>query len=151
MFCFKNSNLTSDIPFRFGKDSEGKYGYIVTDSAGADTVIPFKKGVQPMTFSKTESYNTTDTTYFGESYSYGVDNFTSMTIAVTNVQTAYNFTVSVYGKKADETVDTLVSKGWNTSSLATKTVDISEYVTVTISINQTSGSRPAKRYSISFS
>lgn len=104
-----------------------------------------------MTFSKTESYNTTDTTYFGESYSYGVDNFTSMTITVTNVQTAYNFTVSVYGKKADETVDTLVSKGWNTSSLATKTVDISEYVIVTVSINQTSGSRPAKRYSISFS
>lgn len=35
------SNLTSDIPFRFGKDSEGKYGYIVTDSEGADSVIPF--------------------------------------------------------------------------------------------------------------
>lgn len=40
----QNSNLTSDIPFRFGKNESGEYGYIVTDSEGADSVIPFKKG-----------------------------------------------------------------------------------------------------------
>lgn len=40
-----NFNLTADIPFKFGKNEEGKYGYIVTDEDGADTVIPFKTGV----------------------------------------------------------------------------------------------------------
>ena len=29
--------------FRFGVDSNGNYGYVITDEAGADTVIPFKK------------------------------------------------------------------------------------------------------------
>lgn len=39
------SDLTADgTPFRFGKDADGNYGYIVTDEAGADSVIPFKKG-----------------------------------------------------------------------------------------------------------
>lgn len=104
-----------------------------------------------MTFSKTEAYNTTDTTYFGESYSYGVDNFTSMTIAVTSVQTAYSFSVSVVGVKADGTKTTIASKGWNTSSLSSTTKDISSFTTITVSINQTSSQRPAKRYNISFS
>lgn len=31
------------VPFRFGKDSSGNYGYIL-NQGGADTVIPFKKG-----------------------------------------------------------------------------------------------------------
>lgn len=36
-----NENLTADgTPFRFGKDANGKYGYILTEG-GADTVIPF--------------------------------------------------------------------------------------------------------------
>lgn len=37
------SNLTAsdNVVFRFGKTPEGKYGYVVTDSEGADTVIPF--------------------------------------------------------------------------------------------------------------
>ena len=129
--------------------SDGKLHFV--DSEGADTIIPFKKGIVPMTFSKTEAYSTTDTTYFGESYVYSIDNFKSMTISVTNVQTAYNFSVTVSGKKADGTSKTLASKGWNTSSLGSTTVDISEYVTISVHINQTSGSRPAKRYSISFS
>ena len=35
----------SNVPFRFGVDHDGNYGYILTDeSTGADTVIPFKKG-----------------------------------------------------------------------------------------------------------
>lgn len=38
-----NSNLTADgTPFRFGKDSNGNYGYIIKDEAGADAVIPFR-------------------------------------------------------------------------------------------------------------
>lgn len=38
-----NTNLTADgTPFRFGKDASGSFGYIITDEAGADTVIPFK-------------------------------------------------------------------------------------------------------------
>ena len=42
-----NSNLTADgTPFRFGKDSDGKYGYIITGEDGADTVIPFKSSVE---------------------------------------------------------------------------------------------------------
>lgn len=40
------SNLTAgNVPFRFGINSEGKYGYILTES-GADTVIPFKNGIE---------------------------------------------------------------------------------------------------------
>ena len=38
-----NTNLTADgTPFRFGKDSNGNYGYIIEDEAGADAVIPFR-------------------------------------------------------------------------------------------------------------
>ena len=38
-----NTNLTADgTPFRFGKDSNGNYGYIIKDEAGADAVIPFR-------------------------------------------------------------------------------------------------------------
>lgn len=38
-----SNNLTAadSTVFRFGVDAEGNYGYIVTDSEGADTVIPF--------------------------------------------------------------------------------------------------------------
>lgn len=40
-----NSNLTVDgTPFRFGKDSNGNYGYIITDEDGADSVVPFNRG-----------------------------------------------------------------------------------------------------------
>lgn len=39
-----NSNLTADgTPFRFGKDSDGNYGYIITGEDGADSVIPFNR------------------------------------------------------------------------------------------------------------
>lgn len=49
-----NSSLVADgTPFRFGKDSEGNFGYIITDSTGADTVIPFKKN-QSMNLELTE-------------------------------------------------------------------------------------------------
>lgn len=38
------SNLTADgTPFRFGKDSDGNYGYIITGEDGADSVIPFNR------------------------------------------------------------------------------------------------------------
>lgn len=39
-----NSSLTASdsTPFRFGVNENGEYGYIITDSEGADTVIPFK-------------------------------------------------------------------------------------------------------------
>lgn len=33
---------SDNTPFRFGVTEDGKYGYIVTDSEGADTVIPFR-------------------------------------------------------------------------------------------------------------
>ena len=51
-----NSNLTAsdNTPFRFGVNGDGEYGYIVTDSAGADTVIPFsnaKKLYQALQYS----------------------------------------------------------------------------------------------------
>lgn len=37
-----NSNLSANgIQFRFGVNESGEYGYIVTDSEGADTVVPF--------------------------------------------------------------------------------------------------------------
>ena len=35
---------SDSTPFRFGVTADGKYGYIVTDSEGADTVIPFSEG-----------------------------------------------------------------------------------------------------------
>lgn len=39
-----NTNLTADgTPFRFGKDSDGNYGYIITGEDGADSVIPFNR------------------------------------------------------------------------------------------------------------
>ena len=42
-----NSNLNADgTPFRFGKDAEGNFGYILTDETGADSLIPFSKGIE---------------------------------------------------------------------------------------------------------
>lgn len=43
-----NERLTADngTSFRFGVDENGNYGYVITDSAGADTVIPFKSGMK---------------------------------------------------------------------------------------------------------
>lgn len=42
-----NNNLTTNdgVPFRFGKDASGKFGYII-EQGGADTVIPFKTGAE---------------------------------------------------------------------------------------------------------
>ena len=40
----KNLTASNGTPFRFAVDENGKYGYIVTDSEGADTFSPFKKG-----------------------------------------------------------------------------------------------------------
>lgn len=39
-----NNNLTASdrTPFRFGVNENGEYGYIITDSEGADSVVPFK-------------------------------------------------------------------------------------------------------------
>jgi hypothetical protein len=36
-----NLTASDNTVFRFGVDAEGKYGYVITDSEGADTVIPF--------------------------------------------------------------------------------------------------------------
>lgn len=33
---------SDSTPFRFGINENGEYGYIVTDSEGADSVVPFK-------------------------------------------------------------------------------------------------------------
>lgn len=49
------------MPFRFGKDTEGNFGYIITDSTGADTVIPFRKN-QLMNLELTE-VKTTNSKY----------------------------------------------------------------------------------------
>lgn len=40
------NNLTAsdNTMFRFGVTEDGQYGYIITDEAGADTVVPFKTG-----------------------------------------------------------------------------------------------------------
>ena len=40
----QNLTTESGTKFRFGQDAKGNYGYIIKDSAGADTVIPFKSG-----------------------------------------------------------------------------------------------------------
>ena len=40
----QNLTTESGTKFRFGQDAKGNYGYIIKDSAGADTVIPFKNG-----------------------------------------------------------------------------------------------------------
>lgn len=45
-----NNALTAsdETPFRFGVDENGNYGYVITDSEGADTVVPFKRGVNSL-------------------------------------------------------------------------------------------------------
>ena len=42
-FASVNGKLiaSDNVPFRFGVNSNGEYGYIITNPAGADTVIPF--------------------------------------------------------------------------------------------------------------
>lgn len=63
-----NRKLTAsdNTPFRFGVNEDGEYGYIVTDSAGADTVIPFKKYGTPTVL-----------------YSYGVSNSGAGSVSTT--------------------------------------------------------------------
>ena len=59
-FLNVNSSLTASngANFRFGVNAEGKYGYIITDEAGADTVIPFKAGSYPTVLAVTNQSNT---------------------------------------------------------------------------------------------
>ena len=48
---------TSDgVPFRFGKDSGGNYGYIL-NQGGTDTVIPFKKTVELSPFGVNNTFS----------------------------------------------------------------------------------------------
>ena len=63
-----NSKLVAsdNTPFRFGVTSDGQYGYIVTDSEGADSVIPFKKYGTPTVL-----------------YSYGVSNSGAGSVSIT--------------------------------------------------------------------
>lgn len=63
-----NRKLTAsdNTPFRFGVTASGEYGYVVTDSAGADTVIPFKKYGTPTIL-----------------YSYGVSNSGAGSVSTT--------------------------------------------------------------------
>ena len=53
-----NNLIASDrTPFRFGVNENGEYGYIITDSEGADSVIPFKSSVELLSFiGQTTSY-----------------------------------------------------------------------------------------------
>lgn len=67
-FFTLNRKLTAsdNTPFRFGVTASGEYGYVVTDSAGADTVIPFKKYGTPTVL-----------------YSYGVSNSGAGSVSTT--------------------------------------------------------------------
>ena len=52
---------SDNTPFRFGVNENGQYGYIVTDSEGADTVIPFKKSKEKIYSIGFGVYNRTQT------------------------------------------------------------------------------------------
>lgn len=55
----KEQLTAGDTPFRFGVNDSGEYGYIITDSEGADTVIPFKRGYKIYN----RRYNSTEATW----------------------------------------------------------------------------------------
>lgn len=73
-----NAAPASDVPFKFGVDSNGNYGYI---KAGADTVTPFKTV-------GTRSSNITANGTYTASTDISKDGYSSVTVAVPNsVQT----------------------------------------------------------------
>lgn len=130
---------------RFGKDGDGNYGYYGAD----DSLIPFKK-IAPMTFKKTETNATSDTTYYSESYYFDVENFTTMRIYVQCHQ-SYPFALTVLGIDSNNKSTTLASKAWNNSGLSEQTFDISKYKTINVYNNHYSDRRSNKTYEIVFS
>ena len=54
-----NSNITAadGTLFRFGKNADGQFGYIITDEAGADSVVPFKSDTKIINLGTGTSFN----------------------------------------------------------------------------------------------
>ncbi len=120
-----NSNLTAGdgTKFRYGVTDDGKPGYIVTDGAGADTVVPFNNGFLPSFV--------TDVYIFRESNGYAKLNY----VLDTHNKNTLNFTqtcekdscaTAVYGNGSQ------ILDSNHQSQSKTFTIDVSAYDTVTI-------------------
>ena len=82
-----NSNLTAGgTPFRFGKDAEGNFGYIITDESGADSVVPFKKGISKFNHFEAlaETISTTTKTVKGASVIFLIGTSSSPNLSIVN-------------------------------------------------------------------
>lgn len=78
-----NSLVASDnTPFRFGVNENGEYGYIVTDSEGADSVIPFKN--------KNVLYEAGDYGWVGSQGYYGYTEYGSYSFSSTGITVIVN-------------------------------------------------------------
>ena len=94
-FSELNSSLTADgTPFRFGKDSEGNFGYIITDETGADSVIPFKKGDKVTMHVK--FWVSSNIGYINQSLYIGTNSTGGVTASHGQQQTAASFHPNVY-------------------------------------------------------
>lgn len=122
------NDVDSKVPFKFGVDSDGNYGYI---KAGADTVTPFKSGGHDF-YGHGTSYNSwavnikrnsnilkvTGNGYRGNS----ANQTLSLTILGVSDET-YCGTYHVYNGAFLPTISTVKL----TATLATQEIDVSEY------------------------
>ena len=98
--ALNESLVASDnTPFRFGVNENGKYGYIVTDSEGADAVIPFSQGIDKIVFRVTPAASShedhTRVFYYADLYKDGekietvniMNNHVKGTVSAANIKT----------------------------------------------------------------
>ena len=114
-----NNNLTASdrTPFRFGVNENGEYGYIITDSEGADSVVPFKSDIK----------ETVTVMYF----TYGGANMYNATVANKNGTKFIVFTAS-------GTIDTdtmTITYSSNTFTVTSKIKEKYRYVNDSQSLN----------------
>ena len=111
----KNDNSTIQLPFGFGIDAQGNYGYI---KAGADTVTPFKSGYGLEAGNYNVSVNNMNIS--GTFKSPGVQQNDKVLVFVKKVNTIYFFTTdddlvpenSVYRRGNYWTIFTIKSIAW---------------------------------------
>lgn len=135
LYINNNNDDTSKIKTYVGDDGLIHF----TNSAGADSVLPFNSGVSKISISYLSAYNyngTNESTAEGRLYLTDLDPFTSLYIGSTSA--AFN-NLFIYGYNSSGTSTTLYSYSGgplNTSTISNKSFDITNYVRLDIFISR---------------
>lgn len=147
MFCFKNSNLTTEdnLQFRFATDGEGNYGYLKAD----DSFVPFKRDGNFRMYGRLCGPNYNGSGAEGRIF-VDVSNISKMFI--TNITRSGGHNWGAYGYYPDGTEEKFITNA--DGNITNKEYDVSKYSELKIySVGSTSGSQSWNwiDYDVSFS